>query len=87
MRNFPRVLNTKEDIVNCISDFGRERSVQAFGDLLIDDTTVEVVTSYDLDPETGAMTNIVTASIENPNPTWKRMGFESLADMLAYKEV
>jgi hypothetical protein len=87
MRNFPRVIKTKEDIVNCISDFGRERTILAFGDLLVDDTTVEVVTSYDPDPETGEMTNVVTAPVENPNPAWRRMGFESLADMLTYKEV
>lgn len=86
MRGFPKYLKTKQDFLNCINEYGEEKTLTAFGDTLINDTEIEVVASYDLNPTTGEMINVVTKTVENLNPMWKRMGFESLEDMNSLKE-
>jgi len=86
MKGFPKNLKTKQDFLNCIAEYGREKTLAAFGRILIDDTKVEKVASYDLEEKTGEMSNIKTEIVENSLPTWQRLGFASLDEMMKIKE-
>ena len=86
MKGFPKNLKTKQDFLNCIAEYGKEKTLAVFGRILIDDTKVERVASYDLDEKIGEMSNLKTEIVENPAPTWQRMGFAGRDDMMKFKE-
>lgn len=88
MRGYPKVIATKQDFINllAIPEFKNQAlsDLQAVYDL--QDDTLERVVSFDTDDK-GQMINIVTETIAAPMPKWKRMGFESRAEILNLMEV
>lgn len=78
MKGYPRVIATVFDFEYLVAD--PEFKARALVDLkaVIDlaDDTMERVKSSDTD-EAGRMINIVMETVPAPNPSWKRMGFES----------
>jgi hypothetical protein len=88
MRGYPKVIATKQDFINllAIPEFKNQAlsDLQAVYDL--QDDTLERVVSFDTDNK-GQMINIVTETIAAPMPKWKRMGFESRAEILNLMEV
>jgi hypothetical protein len=88
MKGYPRIIATKQDFINLLSI--TEFKSQALADLQsvydLQDDTLERVVSFDTDDK-GQMINIVTETIAAPMPKWKRMGFESRAEILNLMEV
>jgi len=83
MRGYPKIIATKQDFINLLSD--AKFKEQALADLKavydLKDDTMERVVSYDLG-EKGQMINIVTETIPATMPMWKRMGFKSRDDVM-----
>ena len=88
MRGYPRLIATKQDFINLLAV--PEFKAQALSDLQavydLQDDTLERVVSFDTDDK-GQMINIVTETVDAPMPKWKRMGFESRAEILNLMEV
>lgn len=79
MRSYPEHIKTKQDMLNIFNNHPDMHG--ALKDdllrMLNEPITAEQVVSYDINPETKEMINIVTKTITRPNQTWKRMGFAS----------
>ena len=87
MRDYPRLIATKQDFINLLAE--PEFKAQALADLQavydLQDDTLERVVSFDTDDK-GQMINIVTETIEAHMPKWKRMGFESRAAVMELRD-
>lgn len=83
MRNFPEVIATAADIDNILNDHPEHHaSLKA---VLLRATNepekTDQVISYDTDPETGEMINVVTKQIIRPNQQWKRWRFKNRGEL------
>jgi hypothetical protein len=77
MRKYPETIATKQDVENIFNNHPEYHNKLKATLLraVNEPETVEQVISYDIDPETQEMINIVTNTVTRPNQTWQRMGF------------
>ena len=83
MRQFPETIATKQDAQNIRDNHGEYHGkLKAVLLRAVNEPeTAEQVVSYDIDPETGEMINIVTKTITRPNQTWEQMGFSNRGEL------
>ena len=79
MHRFPETIGTKQDIENILNNHPEyhEQLKAVLQRAKNEPTKAKLTTSYDTDPETGEMINVVEKEIIRPNPQWNRWGFES----------
>ena len=85
MHRFPETIATKQDIENIRNNHPEfhEQLKAVLQRAKNEPTKAKLTTSYDTDPETGEMVNVVETEIPRPNPQWKRWGFKSKKAMTA----
>lgn len=79
MHRFRETIGTKQDIENiCNNHPEYHKQLKAVLQRAKNEPTkAKITTSYDIDPETGTMINVVETEIVRPNQQWKRWGFKS----------
>ena len=88
MKGFPKNIATKQDFINLLAmpeyKEKAEKELKALHEL--QDDFVERVVSSKIDVK-GQMTDVVTETIPNSSPMYKRMGFESKEEIGMYLDV
>ncbi len=79
MHRFPETIATKQDIDNIRNNHPEfhEQLKAVLQRAENEPTKTKITASYDTDPETGEMINVVEEEITRPNQQWKRWGFKS----------
>ena len=88
MKGFPKNIATKQDFINLLAmPEYREMAEKELRVLQgMSDDTVEKVVSSKTDAK-GNMTDVVTETIPNSSPMYKRMGFESKEEIGMYLDL
>ena len=88
MKGYPKNIATKQDFINLLAmPEYKERAEKELKALQSSqDDTVEKVVSSKTDAK-GNMTDVVTETISNPMPVYKRMGFESKEEIGMYLDL
>jgi len=83
MRGFPKTLATKEDVENIRENHQEFHNQlrQYLNQVLAEPETASRVVSYRIDEKTQEMVDVVTEDEPTENPIWKRIGFQSKAEI------